>query len=65
MIKLLMASGIQRNEAVIYASVCSGEMPHNLMGFLVETQPQVRELIQAAIPEIEAGAVLRVQLVPS
>lgn len=33
MIKLLMAHGVPRNEAVVYADACGSKLPHNLMGF--------------------------------
>ena len=55
-IKLLMASGVPRNEAVVYADACGPELPHNVMGFVVETVPQVRETVRPFLMQILQGA---------
>ena len=42
-IKYLMANGIPRNEAVFYADVCGGEMPHRYMAAFVLLRPDICE----------------------
>lgn len=54
-IKLLMASGVPRNEAVVYADACGPELPHNVMGLVVETVSQVRETVRPLLMQILQG----------
>jgi hypothetical protein len=61
-IKRMMALGFERNEAAVYASGCSGQMSLTMMGVLVLTQPELREIVRAAMPDIMAGAEFRVYL---
>ena len=42
MIKGLMACGIPRNEANLYAGACSGKLPHLVMGKIVLAYPNFR-----------------------
>lgn len=60
-IKLLMASGVPRNEAVVYADACGPELPHNVMGFVVETLSQVRETVRPFLMQILQGKKLRIE----
>ena len=54
-ITLLMASGVPRNEAVVYANACGPKMPHNVMGLVVETVSQVRETVRPLLMQILQG----------
>lgn len=54
-IKLLMSIGVSRNEATVYADACGPDMPHNMMGFLVETQPSLRSIVRSALTDIMQG----------
>jgi len=55
MIKLLMSQGVPRNEAVVYADACGPKMPHNLMGFMVTVQPEIRECVRPFLTQIFQG----------
>lgn len=55
MIKLLMSQGVPRNEAVVYADACGPKMPHNLMGFMVTVQPEIRECVWPFFTQILQG----------
>lgn len=55
MIKLLMSQGIPRNEAVVYANICGPKLPHNLMGFMVVTQPEISECVRPFLTQILQG----------
>ena len=55
MIKLLMSQGVPRNEAVVYADACGPKMPHNLMGFMVTVQPEIRECVRPFLTQILQG----------
>lgn len=55
MIKLLMAQGIPRNEAVVYADACGPDWPHNLMGFTITIQPEIRECVRPFLTQILQG----------
>lgn len=58
MIKLLMSQGVPRNEAVVYADACGPKLPHNLMGFMVIVNPEIRACIRPLLPQILQGASL-------
>lgn len=62
MIKLAMAAGIPRNEAVVYANACSGKMSHALLYVLVTELPQVREVVQPMVPYIMQGLSMKATL---
>ena len=55
--KLLMSIGVSRNEATVYADACGADMPHNMMGFLVETQPGFREIVRSELTNLIQGKV--------
>ena len=44
-IKCLMAHGIPRNKAVLYADMCSGEMPHRRMAPVIILQPEISDMM--------------------
>ena len=60
--KLLMSSGVSRNEATVYADACGRDMPHNMMGFVVMTQPAMREIVRASLTQIMQGTPFSVWL---
>ena len=62
LIKRLMALGIPRNEAVVYANGCSGEFSHIQMLLCVVLVDEFRSVVRAAMPEILHGKSLKVQL---
>ena len=62
MIKLLMAQGVPRNEAVVYADACGPEMPHCVLAFCVIVQPEIREVVRASLPQILQGTSFKVRL---
>ena len=62
MIKLLMAHGIPRNEAVAYANACGPRMSHGLLYLFVTELPQVREVVQPMLPYILQGLPLKITL---
>ena len=62
MIKLLMSQGVPRNEAVVYADACGPKMPHNLMGFMVTVQPELRECVKPLLQHILQGTSFSVHL---
>lgn len=54
-IKLLMAQGVPRNEAVVYADACGPKLPHNLLGFMLTIQPEIRECVRPFLTQILQG----------
>ena len=62
MIKLLMSQGIPRNETVVYADACGPMLPHNLMGFLLTTQPVIRECVRPFLTQILQGTTFSLNL---
>ena len=62
MINLLMAAGIPRNEAVVYANACGPRMSHSLLYLFVTELPQVREVVQPMVPYIMQGLSMKATL---
>lgn len=62
MIKLLMSQGVPRNEAVVYADACGPKMPHDLMGFMVTIQPEIRECVRPFLTQILQGTLFSMHL---
>lgn len=60
--KLLMSIGVSRNEATVFADACGPDMPHKLMGFLVETQPAIREIVRLTLTQIMQGTSFSLRL---
>lgn len=62
MIKLLMSQGIPRNEAVVYADACGPKLPHNLLVFLLATQPELRYWVRPFLTQILQGTTFSLNL---
>lgn len=62
MMKLMMAHGISRNEAHVWADACNGDMPHVIMLFAVLFQPEVREIVRPFLMQIMTGTSFSVRL---
>ena len=62
MIKLLMAAGIPRNEAVIYADACGPRMSHSLLYLLVTESPRIREVVRPRVPLLLQGLGMKITL---
>lgn len=62
MIKLLMSQGIPRNEAVVYADACGPMLPHDLLGFLLIIQPEIRECVRPFLTQILQGTTFSLNL---
>ena len=54
-IKLLMAHGVPRNEAVVYANACHGKMPHTIMAVFVLGGTPLREVVRPMLMPIMQG----------
>lgn len=54
-IKLLMAHGVPRNEAVVYANACHGKMPHRIMAVFVLGGTPLREVVRHMLMQIMQG----------
>lgn len=61
-IKYLMAEGVSRNEAVVYANGCHGEFSHLQMIVCVLCIDIFREAVRAKMPELLKGGKLKVRL---
>lgn len=62
MMKLMMANGVSRNEARVWADACNGDMPHVIMLFAVLVQPEVREIVRPCLMQIMTGTSFSVRL---
>lgn len=61
-IKLLMACGVPRNEAAVYADACGGQMPHRHMMFFVLFVGDFRDLVRSRLTQILQGTSFEVRL---
>ena len=55
MIKLLMAAGIPRNEAVVYANACGPRMSHGFFALCIMLEPKIREVVRPRLHRILQG----------
>ena len=62
MIKLLMAAGIPRNEAAVYANACGPQMSHSLLYLLVTEFPKIREVVKPRLPLLLQGLGMKITL---
>ena len=60
--KLLMSIGVSRNEATVFADACGPDIPHIVMGFFVETQPSLREIVRLNLMHIMQGTSFSLRL---
>lgn len=64
LIKLLMSTGIPRNDAVYLANACSGQFSHAEMAFCALSWPGLRYVIRASRSMMAQGATLRASWAP-
>lgn len=62
MMKMMMAHGISRNEARVWADACNSDMPHVIMLFAVLFQPEVREIVRPCLMQIMTGTSFSIRL---